>query len=107
MPEMVLSPSFHSLAEVCFGMPYRTVQNINFSFSSTCCLKILLDGAFPIKTPYLSLQRSARFANSFQGALPLGYWVFYVVDHPCHKIIILQSESWIYEEFTSCLVKSS
>ncbi|MBE9169345.1 hypothetical protein IQ238_18065 [Pleurocapsales cyanobacterium LEGE 06147] len=73
MPEMVLSPSFHevqageglcltsygrlckprsavrrrstldSITEVCFGMPCRTVPNLNTSFSGTY-------GAFPIRT---------------------------------------------------------
>ncbi len=31
---------------------------------------------------------SARFANSFQGALPSGDWVFNVVEYPSHMSIL-------------------
>ncbi|MGL5874663.1 MAG: hypothetical protein ACRC2R_20230 [Xenococcaceae cyanobacterium] len=69
---MVLSPSFYPIAEdaiseetseikavreICSGMPYPTVSNLIFLFSGTCCMKILPDGAFPIRTLYLQFSR--------------------------------------------------
>jgi hypothetical protein len=57
MPEMVLSPSLHSIAEPCLGMPYPTVLNLKLWFSGTCCMNILPDGAFSIRTVYAQFSR--------------------------------------------------
>ena len=61
-PEVELSPSFHSITEVCLGMPYPTVSTLFLWFSGTCCMKILPDGAFPIRTPDLQFSRCDAFS---------------------------------------------
>jgi hypothetical protein len=57
MPEMVLSPSFHPISEICLGMPYPTVLNLKLWFSGTWCMNILPDDAFLVRTLYAQFSR--------------------------------------------------